>query len=182
MSFPAKLLSLVRVAVLLTGLGAFASASAAGLDLTLDTGHATSNGVRKYSVIIGWMQPNALWQSGNWRIQLHHEFEIASWHVPEARDLVAMGYSPVFRLERTMDGGGSALFGEASIGMRLLSHVRISPDRTMSTAFQFSDMIGAGWEWGRSTLGVRFHHLSNADIKKPNPGINFAEVYYRYRF
>ena len=55
----------------------------------------------------------------------------------------------------------------------------------MSTAFQFSDTLGAGVQFGnraRSTVGVRFQHLSNASIKRPNPGINFTQVYYQQSF
>jgi hypothetical protein len=33
---------------------------------------------------------------------------------------------------------------------------------------------------GAQTVGLRFQHQSNADIKTPNPGINFTMLYYRY--
>ena len=55
----------------------------------------------------------------------------------------------------------------------------------MSTAFQFADMLGVGMQFGRearSTLGLRVQHLSNLGIKKPNPGIEFLQLYYSYRF
>ena len=85
----------------------------------------------------------------------------------------------------TASGGTIAFFVEASIGVRLLSHTRISPTRTLSTAFQFSDQLGLGVQWGRdarSTLGVRYQHISNAGIKKPNPGMDFVLLYYTHRF
>ena len=31
-------------------------------------------------------------------------------------------------------------------------------------------------------LGYRFQHLSNADIKKPNDGINFNQIRFSYHF
>lgn len=34
----------------------------------------------------------------------------------------------------------------------------------------------------RSTLGVRYQHISNAGIKKPNPGMDFVLLYYTHRF
>jgi hypothetical protein len=46
-------------------------------------------------------------------------------------------------------------------------------------------MLGMGMQFGResrSTLGVRLQHMSNLGIKKPNPGINFLQVYYSHRF
>jgi hypothetical protein len=30
--------------------------------------------------------------------------------------------------------------------------------------------------------GFRFQHLSNADIKRPNPGMNFSRIYFQYEF
>ena len=91
----------------------------------------------------------------------------------------------MFRIERPFSGGTSAFFVEASIGVRLLSRTRVSPERTLSTAFQFSDQLGVGVQWGRdarSTLGVRYQHISNAGIKKPNPGMDFVLLYYTHRF
>nr|WP_308645911.1 acyloxyacyl hydrolase [Ottowia beijingensis] len=44
---------------------------------------------------------------------------------------------------------------------------------------------GAGRAVGRdarSTLGVRYQHISNAGIKKPNPGMDFVLLYYTHRF
>ncbi|KAF1021645.1 MAG: Lipid A deacylase PagL [Paracidovorax wautersii] len=69
--------------------------------------------------------------------------------------------------------------------MRGISHTRLDSDTTMSTGFQFSDTIGAGIQFGnqlRSTVGIRFQHLSNASIKSPNPGINFTQLYYQQSF
>jgi hypothetical protein len=47
-------------------------------------------------------------------------------------------------------------------------------------------MIGVGAQFGNGpgaqTVGLRFQHQSNADIKRPNPGINFVMLYYRYAF
>ena len=54
-----------------------------------------------------------------------------------------------------------------------------------SESVSFWSKMGAGMQFGqdgRSTLGVRLQHLSNLGIKTPNPGINFVQVYYAYRF
>lgn len=177
-----KIISFGAASVLFAALGLSAPVSAAPLDLTLVAAHASRHDIKKLGMIAGWTQPTPLWQGQDWRIALRHEVELSGWRVPDARDLVEFGYSPVFRLEHAQAGGAPGFFLEASIGVRLLSHTRLAPDVTMSTAFQFADMIGAGWQWGQSTLGVRLQHESNASIKEPNPGINFTEVYYRYRF
>lgn len=133
----------------------------------------------------GWTQPEPLWQGQRWRLKLRHEAVVAAWDVPKAKDLLELGYSPVFRLQRPVPGVARTFFVEASIGVRLLSHTRVAPDRSLSTAFQFSDMIGMGLQWGRegrSTLGLRYQHISNLGIKRPNPGMDFALLYYTLRF
>jgi lipid A 3-O-deacylase len=71
------------------------------------------------------------------------------------------------------------------VGVRLLSHPTIASDYTLSTAFQFADMVGVGAQFGshqQYLAGFRFQHLSNADIKRPNPGIDFTQLYLQYNF
>ncbi|MFD1709388.1 acyloxyacyl hydrolase [Ottowia sp. GY511] len=167
------------------GLGAMSS-QAAGPDWTLVGGASDESSVKQVGVIAGWTRPEPLWQGDTWRLRLRHEAVAIGWHVPRARDLIEVGYSPVFRLERPLSGGGGrSFFFEGAIGVRLLSHTRVSQEHRMSTAFQFADMLGLGMQWGRegqSTLGLRVQHLSNLGIKKPNPGINFLQLYYTHRF
>ena len=46
-------------------------------------------------------------------------------------------------------------------------------------------MLGVGVQWGaqgRSTLGLRYQHVSNLGIKRPNPGLDFGQLYYTHRF
>lgn len=169
-------------AVCLAGGGA---AHAGSWDLAIAAGAGSDEHVNKAGLIVGWSPEAPLWQGERWRLRLRHEGELAAWHVPRRRDLLEVGYSPVFRLERPLTGAGSTVFLEGAIGVRLISHTRLSDERNMSTAFQFSDMLGAGWQFGpqgRSTLGLRVQHLSNAGIKRPNPGINFVQVYWRWKF
>lgn len=162
-----------------------ATAQAQPFDLALTAAAADHAQVRKLGLIAGWTPAEPLWQGARWRLLLRHEVELAAWRVPQARNLIEWGYSPVFRFERPPAGDGALFFVEGAIGARLLSHTRVSAERHLSTAFQFADMLGLGWQWGpggRSTLGLRLEHLSNLDIKKPNPGIEFVQLYYRYRF
>ena len=155
-----------------------------GLDWHLSYGVGSRAGIRKLGVVAGWQRNAPLWQGEQWRLALRHELEVAFWRVPKAKNIIEAGYSPFLRLERPLSGSRQ-FFVEASIGVRLLSHTRLSSEHTLSTAFQFSDQLGVGYQWGpqgRSTLGLRFQHLSNAGIKRPNPGINFTQIYYRHQF
>ncbi len=142
--------------------------------------------VRKIGLIWAATRAQPLWQGQNWQLQLRHEAELAAWHVRDARNIIELGYSPVFRLQRPWAGKGQrSFYMEGGIGVRGISHTRTSAERTMSTAFQFSDMAGIGWQWGaqnQHNLGLRVQHLSNAGIKRPNPGINFGQVYYSRAF
>ena len=126
------------------GLAQAQAQPAGGLDWTLSAAGAAEANVSKLGVIAGWTQPAPLWQGAQWRLRLRHELELAAWRVPKARDLLELGYSPVLRLERPLRGGQALLFVEGSIGARLLSHTRVAPERSLSTAFQFSDMLGVG--------------------------------------
>lgn len=160
-----------------------AQAAAQGLDLALAAGTG-SHRVDKLALVLGWTRPEPLWQGTQWRLLLRHEAELATWRVPGAPDVQELGYSPVLRLERPLAGSSARLFVEGSIGVRLLSGTHVG-ERSLSTAFQFSDQLGLGWQWGaqgRDTLGLRLQHISNADIKKPNPGMNFWQLVYRRRF
>ena len=159
--------------------------AAHALDLSVAYGHGSRFGSSKYGVTAGWQHPNALWQGSAWQLQLRHEVELANWRLKTTSDLIELGYSPVFRLQRTTGSVPSGFYLEGAIGVRLLSKTRIHADHSMSTAFQFSDMIGAGYQWGEAgqhTVGLRVQHISNAGIKKPNPGINFTSAFYRYNF
>ena len=159
--------------------------SASALDLTAIYGHGSRFGISKYGVIAGWQHPNPLWQGSSWQLQLRHELELANWRLKTTSDLIELGYSPVFRLQRSTGSVPSGFYVEGAIGVRLLSKTRVHAEHSMSTAFQFSDMIGAGYQWGdagQHTVGLRVQHISNAGIKKPNPGINFTSAFYRYSF
>ena len=154
-----------------------------GLDLALTAGSGKYH-VHKYGLVLGWTRPDPLWQGTQWRLMLRHEGELAQWRVPDAPNVLELGYSPVLRFERPLAGSSAVFFLEGSIGVRLLSRTRVA-GHELSTAFQFSDQLGLGWQWGeqgRHTLGLRLQHLSNASIKEPNPGMNFWQLVYRYRF
>lgn len=81
--------------------------------------------------------------------------------------------------------GQSPWFAEAGIGGTVMDHVYRTPDRSFSTAFQFTEALGVGCSFGeneRHEVALRVQHVSNAGIKKPNPGENFMKLRYTYRF
>jgi lipid A 3-O-deacylase len=72
---------------------------------------------------------------------------------------------------------------EFGIGANVFSGTYLG-SKHISTAYQFGDSIGllhrvAGTPW---TLGARFTHYSNADIKRPNPGQDYLQLRVGYSF
>ena len=176
---PSVVSRLVVSAVLIAGSGCALAA-----DWSVGVGSG-DKGVRKISLAAGWDREEPLWQGQKWHLALRHEVELGIWRIRHASDAVEFGYSPVLRLIRPLSTHAGRLFVEGSIGVRLISHTRLSPDFGMSTAFQFSDMLGIGYQWGteqRTTVGVRATHVSNGGIKKPNHGVNFGQLYVQRTF
>ena len=86
-----------------------------------------------------------------------------------------------FRLSQ----GRSPWFMEFGIGISVLDRKYLTPHRTFSTRWNFYDTIGIGHSFGAShehELGLRWVHVSNANIKKPNPGQDFLQLRYAARF
>jgi opacity protein-like surface antigen len=76
------------------------------------------------------------------------------------------------------------LYLEAGIGAHLISSTALGNKR-FGTAFQFGDHLGFGYRFGArgaADIGYRYQHLSNADIKVPNNGIDFHQVRLQYWF
>lgn len=83
-----------------------------------------------------------------------------------------VAFASLLRLESF----GSPPYFEVGLGAHLLSERPLREGRQFSTSLQLAVHLGAGLRFGadeRYELGLRFSHLSNSGIKKPNPGANF---------
>jgi hypothetical protein len=142
--------------------------------------------VKKADLGLVWDPHWTWWEIGGWHFAIAAEGHAAYWHTNEGNvhdDIFEFGATPVIRFVR--DSGLVRPFVEAGVGVRLITHPRISESYTLSSAFQFADMVGVGAQFGSKQqylAGFRFQHLSNASIKEPNPGINFSEIYLQYNF
>lgn len=88
-------------------------------------------------------------------------------------------------LRNRADGGRSRWFLEGGIGVSLTDNVYRSAHKQFSTRFNFVDVIGVGYSFGAAReheLGLRVVHISNADIKKPNPGMDSVQLRYARAF
>ncbi|TKC89593.1 acyloxyacyl hydrolase [Trinickia terrae] len=167
----------------LGGVGASASADQFGVQVG---GGIADHDVKKADLGFVWDPNLTWWYIGGFHFTVVGEAHLAYWHASNANihsNIYEVGATPVFRFIK--DSGAIRPFFEAGVGVRLLSHPTISSTYTLSTAFQFADMVGIGAQFGsrqQYVTGFRFQHLSNADIKRPNPGINFSQLYLQYNF
>ncbi len=73
-------------------------------------------------------------------------------------------------------------FAEIGVGPSYIVPLFRTSHRRFSTEFNFDDHIAVGRDFGSSEVSVRAEHFSNAGISHPNPGENFVQVRYAYRF
>ena len=172
----------VLAAALLGGSGA-ACADRWGIQAA--GGFSDRHGVDKGDLGVFWDPEWTWWEIGGWHFAFVVEGHVGYWHTGGNihSSIWEAGATPVFRFIKS--AGQVRPFVEAGAGVRVLSHPTISTDYSMSTAFQFADMVGVGAQFGQRQqyqVGYRFQHVSNAGIKEPNPGINFHQFYLQYNF
>lgn len=122
-----------------------------------------------------WLQSN-----GN-HVGLYWDFSLAQWrgsryqNVPgQHQDLYVIGATPTLRWQADSRQGW---FGEFGVGYFLTSTLYNNDSNRLSTAFQFGDHLGLGYAFANKwELALKVQHFSNAAIKKPNSGVNFAQL------
>jgi lipid A 3-O-deacylase len=165
---------------------ASASASADQFGVQV-AGGVADHDMKKGDLGFVWDPNLTWWEIGGFHFALVGEAHLAFWHSTADnavnKNIVEAGITPVFRFIKS--SGLIRPYFEAGVGVRVISHPRITENYTMSSAFQFADMVGVGAAFGEHQnyqAGFRFQHLSNAGIKHPNPGIDFSQLYLQYNF
>jgi lipid A 3-O-deacylase len=138
---------------------------------------------------IGATLPWKDWQRPLWGGQLTGYWDIyaSRWSYDglsgQREHLSLVGVTPTLRLR--MDEGRSAWFWEGGIGLTVADKRYEIRDRTFSTRANFASHLGLGVSLGQQRqhdIVLRVQHVSNAGIKKPNPGENFVQLRYGYHF
>ena len=137
-------------------------------------------------VALQWDWQSRWLQMSNWHLSGYWDLGLGQWRSRESlpgtnRDITEIGLTPVFRIQ---PNGLVGPYAEAAIGFHLLSKSKIG-GKNMSTNFQFGDHIGVGYRFGAKQgldVSYRYQHLSNAGIKRPNPGINFHQIRLQYHY
>jgi len=95
------------------------------------------------------------------------------------RSIGVFSFEPMFRYQRlSREAYSFNPFIEGGVGPALITSTRFA-DKSLSTAYQFDDRIGAGARFGeKQQYEIAFHyqHYSNASIKRPNQGIDIKLV------
>lgn len=137
---------------------------------------------------LGLTLPWRSWSRPLWGGELrgHWDLWASQWAAdgPAGRThTTVVGLSPTLRLRP--DQGRSAWFMEGGIGASYMDRLYTAGDKAFSTRFNFASHIGVGVNWGarrQHELVLRLQHVSNADIKKPNPGEDFVQLRYALHF
>lgn len=171
------------ITLLIAGLGLASSSQAAdGIAVTGGWGD-DSTSMAQISLTHQW--DRTWFNGGNRFLGGYWEVSVGHWHSTDTggKGIWDVGFAPVFRFQSK--AGGVKPYVEGAIGLHLISDTHVNVDRDMGSAFQFGDHLGIGLVFGdrgQMDLGYRFQHLSNADIKSPNDGIDFQQIRFVYYF
>jgi hypothetical protein len=154
--------------------------------VSFELGNGNQTDVARVGAIWNW--DKQWFTEGDWLVTGYWEATAGRWqgHSSTGNNQVItdLGIAPVFRFQQKHPSG-VAPYVEGAIGFHLISPTYIYAGRNFSSAFQFGDHVGFGMRFGehhRFDMSYRFQHVSNGDIKQPNPGINFNQVHFAYYF
>jgi lipid A 3-O-deacylase len=108
-------------------------------------------------------------------------YELSLNHFTDpVRPATAISFSPIliYHFKRS---GKIKPFVEIGSGFSYFSRKNVGI-RKSATNFQFEDRIGVGFRNGKHDWTLRYMHYSNANIKKPNDGIDMVMISYGYKF
>ena len=128
-----------------------------------------------------WLASNGRHLSGYWDVSAAYWRGSAYRGVNgDHQHIAVIGFTPVLRYGRDDKLGW---YIEGGVGANLMSELYDNNNDKLSTAFQFGDHIGIGYvtqdKWD---FTLKLQHYSNASIKRPNSGVNFAILSARYTF
>jgi hypothetical protein len=135
-------------------------------------------------IVGGEQRLGSLWGGA---LALQAELEYSRWR-SETNDgarhyFNQVALTPNFRWRA--NEGAAHWFLELGVGAAYITPLYREEDRHFSTRWNFADHLGTGWDFGerrQHELALRLQHFSNAGIKHPNPGENFYQLRYVWRW
>lgn len=141
------------------------------------------------TLTVGVMWPwKRSWPLFDGRLGGYWEIGVGQWYIPvrdgtPSQDITQLSFTPTLRW-RPGDGA-SPWFVEGAIGITLVAPIYRNGNRRFSTKFNFADHLAVGRNFGQRRqheLALRLEHVSNGGIEEPNPGENFLQVRYAWRW
>jgi lipid A 3-O-deacylase len=195
---PAKL-GIALAALLITGLAAAqgtsepdtpprTAAPPESWQVFVAAGQSVAHGSDSENLFIGLMVPrHAPRPLGRGTLTTYWEAFGGQWRGPD-RVAQEKSYSQIGALisARLRFGNGTnPWFLDGGFGLAYMDGLYEKPGRVFSTRWNFLTRVGLGRSFGAQgahELSLNVQHLSNAGLKKPNPGEDFVQVRYGYRF
>lgn len=120
-------------------------------------------------------------------VTAHTELMLNRWRYDAvgggSSELTQVALVPTLRMQ--LARGRSPWFVEVGVGASWMDRLLVTPDKRFSTRWNFYDLAGVGYCFGdrrQQELGLRWAHVSNAGIRKPNPGQDFLQLRYVVHF
>ena len=152
------------------------AAAAEGAGIALVVGEADSD----YERAGLGLRFGPVWSAdwGNWKASLRPELELSHFRYtgagPGSDSLNQVG--GIGRLHLHYGEGHLRPYAEAGLGVSLFSRDTLG-SKDFGSRFQFSQHLGLGVEFAkRGFAGLQYSHYSNADIEKPNDGIDLHQI------
>ncbi len=151
------------------------------INFSLDYG--TDNTVKQTRIALGADWIDDLYNGESLKIDGRMEVATFFWNStldnPQNRSGYIIGVTPVFNFSpQKMLPNAYLEFGS---GPHFLSSTRLE-NKNKSTHFQMGSIFGFGYGGKIFDIGYRYLHLSNVNIKFPNPGTDFQSIHLTYKF
>ncbi|MDX1796364.1 MAG: acyloxyacyl hydrolase [Hydrogenovibrio sp.] len=151
------------------------------LTLSADTGQDGTIDQIRLGLGADWKEP--VYENGDFKIDGRWEISTNHWkstlNNPKNKEGWIIGLTPVFHY--TWTKGSVIPYFELGTGPHWISNITIE-DEYKSTQFQFGNILGFGISSKHFELGYRYLHISNANIELPNPGTDFHNIHFGYKF
>ena len=120
-------------------------------------------------------------------IDLEFEMSLSFWEFKgaEVEDLNhAIAFTPIFSQVFYRIKDKYPVKWEFGIGVTMIEDTRFAT-KDIGSRFQFEDRMGISVAFGeqrRESLALRYMHYSNGSLNDENPGLDFMNLGYAYRF
>lgn len=183
---PVDLLPCAALLLCCTALGTTHAAEPQAPSLYVEAGHSLRSGAGTRMRTLGLRLPlqHTFWQG---RVSTHVDMYLSDWAStaapPAGGHTTQVGVVPMFRYR--FNEGRSRWFVEGGIGLSYLNGTYHTASSSFSSRWNFSDHVGIGRNFGarhQHEISLHAKHVSNAGLRKPNPGATFLQLRYGYRF